>query len=81
MTTEAELLEALRDFEGAVIKVNEDPKPDLMAHFNRIDKLVTQLPNTTDGELLHYLQKRSYEKARLFLEGYHAEIQKGGCLR
>jgi hypothetical protein len=52
-----------------------------MAHFNRLDELTAQLPGDTDGELLHYLHKKSYEKARLFLEGRHAEIQKGGCLR
>lgn len=81
MTTGAELLQALRDFETAVAAVNVEPKPDLMAHFSRIDELTAQLPGDTDGELLHYLHKKSYEKARLFLEGHHAEIQKGGCLR
>jgi len=53
----------------------------LMSHFNQIDNLASQLPKTTDGELLHYLQKKSYEKARLFLEGRNADIQKGSCLR
>lgn len=81
MTTGADLLQALRDFEAAVAAVNEEPNPDLMGHFNRIDELTSQLPGDTDGELLHYLHKKSYEKARLFLEGCHAEIQKGGCLR
>ena len=81
MTTGADLLQALRDFEAAVAAVNEEPKPDLMGHFNRIDELTAQLPGDTDGELLHYLHKKSYEKARLFLERRHPEIQKGGCLR
>ena len=81
MTTGANLLQALRDFELAVAAVNEEPKPDLMGHFNRIDELTSQLPGDTNGELLHYLHKKSYEKARLFLEERHAEIQKGGCLR
>ena len=81
MTTGVELLQALRDFEAAVAAVNTEPKPDLMRHFNRIDELTANLPSDTDGELLHYLHKKSYEKARLFLEGRHTEIQKGGCLR
>ena len=50
-------------------------------HFDRIDALAASLPPGTDGELRHYLQKKSYEKARLFLEGRFAEIEKGGCLR
>ena len=81
MTTGEKLLQALREFEAAVAAVNEEPKPDLMAHFTRLDELTAHLPGETDGELLHYLHKKSYEKARLFLEGRHAEIQKGGCLR
>ena len=35
----------------------------------------------TAPDLLHYLQKKSYEKARLWLESRHPEIQKGGCRR
>jgi hypothetical protein len=31
--------------------------------------------------LLHYMQKKSYEKARQWLQGSFAEIQKGGCRR
>jgi len=81
MTIGAELLQALRDFKTAVAGVNKDPKPNLMTHFNRIDELTGKLPNDTDGELIHYLHKKSYEKARLFLEERYSEIQKGGCLR
>jgi len=29
--------------------------------------------------LLHYLQKKSYEKARLYLQGRDAENQLGNC--
>ncbi len=81
MTTENELLQALLAFESAVTGIRKDPKPDLMAHFINIDKLISQLPKNTDKELLHYLHKKSYEKARLFLEGRNDEIQKGSCLR
>jgi len=33
----------------------------------------------TDPQLLHYLQKKSYEKARLFLQGRDAENVQGSC--
>lgn len=78
-TIEQALLDALKQMEAAV--ANTEPKPNLMAHFDRIDALADALPTGTDGELRHYLEKKSYEKARLFLEGRFAEIKKGGCLR
>ena len=80
MTIEDELLKALLSFEAAVTLVSKDSKTDLMAHFNQIDKLTAQLSKNTDKELLHYLHKKSYEKARMLLEGNNDEIQKGGCL-
>ena len=80
MTIEDELLKALLALEAAVTSVSKDSKTDLMAHFNHIDKLTAQLPKNTDKELLHYLHKKSYEKARMFLAGNNDEIQKGGCL-
>ena len=80
-TTEQQLLGALKDMETAVAGMNSQPKPNLMAHFDRIDALTAGLSDGTDGELMHYLQKKSYEKARLFLEGRLSEIEKGGCLR
>ena len=80
-TTEHQLLGALKDMEAAVAGMSSQPKPNLMAHFDRIDALTATLPDETDGELIHYLQKKSYEKARLFLEGRLSEIEKGGCLR
>jgi len=80
-TIEQALLDALKQMEAAVAVANTEPKPNLMAHFDRIDALADALPTGTDGELQHYLEKKSYEKARLFLEGRFAEIKKGGCLR
>ena len=56
-------------------------KPDLQKLFAQIDDLANQLPRSTAPDLLHYLQKRSYEKARLWLEGQSSQIQKGGCRR
>ena len=56
-----------------------NPKPDLRPLFARIDELTEQLPRDTDPSLLHYLHKKSYEKARLFLQGHDAENQVGNC--
>jgi hypothetical protein len=47
--------------------------------FNRIDELTRQLPRTTEPTLQHYLQKKSYQKARMFLEGRDSENQAGNC--
>ena len=57
------------------------PKPNLLPLFQQIEELANQLPRGTAPDLLHYLQKKSYEKAREWLEGHYSEIQKGGCLR
>ena len=56
-----------------------NPKPSLLPLFARLDELTRQLPRHADPTLLHYLHKKSYEKARLFLEGREAENQAGNC--
>ena len=56
-----------------------NPKPDLLPLFRRIDELTSQLPRNTDPMLLHYLHKRSYQKASLFLAGRDSENQVGNC--
>jgi hypothetical protein len=56
-----------------------NPKPNLLPLFSRIDELARQLPRDTDPALLHYLHKKSYEKARLFLQDRDAENQAGNC--
>ena len=78
--TEQALLQSLLDLEAAIASMpTADPKPDLMTHFNRIDQLAGLLPSNTDPSLRHYLAKRSYLKARLFLEGRDDENQVGSC--
>jgi hypothetical protein len=54
-------------------------KPSLLPLFHQIDALTGQLPRSTDPTLLHYLHKKSYEKARLYLQGRDAENQLGNC--
>ena len=56
-----------------------NPKPNLLPLFARIDELTKQLPRDADPTLLHYLHKKSYEKARLFLQDRDAENQIGNC--
>ncbi len=77
---EQTLLNALVELEQAVnVMRTANPKPDLPGLFARIDELTKQLPRGTDPALLHCLQKKSYEKARLFLQGRDAENQVGNC--
>jgi hypothetical protein len=79
-TTEQTLHAALNELERAVGSMRGlGPKPNLLPLFSRIDELARQLPPDTDPTLLHYLQKKSYEKARLWLEGRDAENQTGKC--
>lgn len=79
---ERDILKALQDLDATVkTMATANPKPNLLPLFQRIETLADQLPRSTAPDLLHYMQKKSYEKARLWLEGRYAEIQKGGCLR
>jgi hypothetical protein len=78
--TEDAILKALADLDSAVKSMGTaNPKPNLLPIFERIDGLSRQLPRGTDPQLLHYLQKKSYEKARLFLLGRDAENVQGSC--
>lgn len=79
---ERDILKALQDLDATVkTMATANPKPSLLPLFERIEALADQLPRSTSPDLLHYMQKKSYEKARFWLEGRFAEIQKGGCLR
>ena len=79
---EKDLLGALVELENAVKAMpTANPKPNLLPLFNRIDELTKRLSRNADPALLHYLHKKSYEKARLFLQGRDAENQIGNCDR
>jgi hypothetical protein len=78
--TERALLQSLLELEQAVASMpTANPKPNLLPLFSRLDDLTRRLPRDTDPSLLHYLQKKSYEKARLFLQGREAENARGNC--
>jgi hypothetical protein len=72
----ATLLELERTIEGMP---HTTPKPSLLPIFSRLDDLTRSLPVTTDPTLLHYLHKKSYQKARLFLQGREEENARGNC--
>ena len=82
MSTEIEksILQSLNELDEAVKAMRTvNPKPNLLPIFARIEDLARQLPKGTDPNLLHYLTKKSYEKARLFLQGRDAENAEGSC--
>jgi hypothetical protein len=77
---ENEILAALVELENTVKTMGTThPKPDLRSRFTRLDELTSKLPKGTSPDLLHYLHKKSYEKARLLLEGKDAENARGTC--
>ena len=77
---ERNILTALVELDLAVKSMaTARPKPDLLPLFARLDELTAQLPRQTDPTLLHYMHKKSYEKARLFLQGRESENQLGNC--
>ena len=78
--TEKNILTALLDLENAVKSMpTANPKPNLLQFFSRIDELTRELPPKADPSLLHYLHKKSYEKARLFLQDRDSENTMGSC--
>jgi len=79
-TVEQSLLNALTELDRAVKSLpTADPRPSLLPFFARLDELTGQLPRDADPALLHYLHKKSYEKARMYLQGRDAENQVGNC--
>ena len=75
---EKDLLNSLVELDVAV-KAMPNPRLNLLKLFARIDELAQQLPRDADPTLLHYLRKKSYQKARLFLQGRDAENVAGNC--
>jgi len=77
---ERQLLDALTELDKAIQAMPAiEGKPNFLLLFARIDELAEKLPPDADPQLRHFLQRKSYEKARLFLEGQAGEIVKGRC--
>ena len=71
--TEQEILQTLIELDAAVKSMaTAQPKPSLIPLFARLDQLAAQLPQSADPELLHFIQRKSYEKARARLGGRQA---------
>lgn len=80
--TESAILQTLKQLDAAIKGMaTANPKPNLLPIFSRLDDLTRQLPPSASPDLLHYLHKKSYEKARLWLEGRDAENARGSCDR
>jgi len=66
---EEQVLESLLEMERAVEGMaGAKTRPDLRAIFERLDRLAQRLPPSTEPMLLHYLDRKSYQKARVFLQ-------------
>jgi len=79
---EKNILVALIELEDTVKALpTTHPKPNLQPLFGKLDELAAKLPKDSDPNLRHYLSKKSYQKARLFLEGKDAENAAGNCPR
>ena len=77
---ESTLLATLIELDTTVKSmIVKQAKPQLLSLFARLDELTRQLPRDADPQLLHYLHKKSYEKARLLLLGREAENVPGHC--
>jgi hypothetical protein len=67
--TENLLLQTLLAIESAAAAMpTANPKPDLLPLFTRMDQLAGQLPPGTEPMLLHFLHRKSYQKARVLLQ-------------
>lgn len=76
---EAEILAALVELEQTVKSDPLKRRAALPPLFARLDDLTRQLPPNSDPDLLHFMHRASYEKARLLLEGRGEENRRGTC--
>lgn len=78
--TENRILETLLELESTVNNLaSTGARPNLVPLFSKLDEFAAQLPAGSDPELRHFLQRKSYQKARLLLQGRGAENRRGSC--
>jgi hypothetical protein len=78
--TETNILNTLVELETAVESMAvANPKPNLVPLFTQLDEFARALPPDANPDLRHYLQRKSYQKARLLLQGRDAENKRGSC--
>ncbi len=67
--TERKILNTLLELEqSARLMASSQSQPALRLLLARLDKLASDLPADTPPELLHYLERKSYQKALAFLQ-------------
>lgn len=66
--TESALLDQLRQLDATAAR-----RGDVLPILTELARLTRSLGPGADPDLLHYLNRRSYEKARLLLEGIDPE--------
>lgn len=83
---ERAILQALEDLERAAsasrprtAAAAPPSATPILPILERLDRLTAELPAQTPSELRHFLQRKSYEKARQFLLGRQDEIARGRC--
>ena len=73
---EQALLDKLLELETASKTLaSVKPKPNLMRLFGEIENMAGRLPKSSNPSLLHYLRRKSYQKARLLLQGEDPESE------
>jgi hypothetical protein len=78
--TERAVLQALNELDDAVrARRASGAKLNLLPLFDRLEELARRLPKGTNPDLLHYMNRKSYEKARLLLQGRQTENVRGTC--
>jgi len=75
-TVEQELREALAKFMRAVADKNQSA---VTASLSRLTELQRQLGPDASPMLVHYLERRSYQKALDFLNSGHSETEAPQC--
>jgi hypothetical protein len=69
---ESEILRELVRLDETVADIAAGRAGSVLPVTRRIGELAGSLPAEADPQLVHYLRKHSYGKARLFLEGHGA---------
>ena len=79
---EQALLVALQDLDREVTEANSaGRRPEVVPRVMRLRVLAAELPPGSDPMLMHCLERQSWEKARMILDGRRAEVRHGdsGC--
>lgn len=79
---EGALLDALRDLDHEVADAAlTRRRPEVVSRVMRLRELTSVLPPEADPMLMHCLQRQSWEKARMILDGRQTEVRHGesGC--